>query len=135
MTPKYDKHFVQHKIPIDLISEWATVDDDVLGTFAKTLLNAIVLSSRSQGEAVQRIRNAVYTFKWRESDILEKMPDANHWHNLQNFLDFYRRNADAPMYLSDTALEFYLPSGTVTMPSVALDWHPDNEIFQIRTGY
>ena len=133
--PITDKHFVQHKIPIDLISKWATADDHVLGAFAKTLLNAIVLPSRSQGEAVQRIRNAVYTFKWRESEILEKMQDANHWHNLQKFLDFYRRNADAPMYLSNAALEFYLPSGTATMPSVALDWHPDTEIFQIRTGY
>ena len=130
-----EKHFVQHKIPVDLISKWATADDDALGTFAKTLLNAIALPSRSQGNAVQRIRNAVYTFKWRESEILEKMQDANLWHNLQKFLDFYRRNADAPMYLSNTALEFYLPTGEVIVPPVFLDWHPGNEIFQIRTGY
>ena len=134
--PTTDKHFMPHKIPIALISKWATADNNVLGTFAKTLLNAIVLPSRSQGYTVQRIRNAVYTFKWRESEILEKMQsDANHWHNLLKFLDFYRRNADAPMYLSDTELEFYLPDGTVEIPSIALDWHSDNEIFQIRTGY
>lgn len=133
--PTTEEHFVQHKIPIDLISKWSTVDD-VLGTFAKTLLNAIALPSRSQGYTVQRIRNAVYTFKWRESEILEKMQsDTHHWHHLQKFLDLYRRNADVPMYLSDTALEFYLPDRTVETSAVSLDWHSGNEIFQIRTGY
>lgn len=108
----------------------------MLGAFAKTLLNAIVQTSKSQGYVVQRIRNAVQTFEWRESEILEKMQlNANHWHNLLKFLNLYRRNADAPMYLNDTALEFYLPDGTVESPPAEFDWHPDNEIFQIRTGY
>ena len=134
--PTTKKHFVQHKILVDLISKWATADNDVLSAFAKTLLNAIALPSRSKDYAVQRIRNAVCTFEWQESEILKKMQsDADHWHYLQKFLGCYRRNADAPMYFSDTALEFYLPNGTVEIPPVELKWHPDNEIFQIRTGY
>ncbi len=56
------------------IEEW-TVNwqGDVLGDFAKVLLNALEIKYKSQTEAANRIRLVIKMFEWQEEMIIEQM--------------------------------------------------------------
>lgn len=137
-THNFTKQFEQCRIPINVIENWRVQGkNDVLGAFAKTLLKVLAIRNRSRAYAVQRIRNAVHTFEWRESEIVAQMQtNSKYWHQLNKFFAHYTRNADAPMQWDSNVLEFWLPTGKVDVPdSEPASWHPKNQIFQIRTGY
>ena len=137
-THDFTKRFQQCEISASMIENWcARGKNDVLGAFAKTLLKVLAIRSRSHGYAVQRIRNAVYTFEWRESEIVAQMQsDSKYWHKLKKFFAHYKRDTDAPMRWDDNVLEFWLPNGKMDTPHLEPRiWHPGNQIFQIRTGY
>ena len=137
---RYDfaKQFEQYQISIDMIEDWCVRGrDDVLGAFSKTLLRVIDIRDRSHSGAVQRIRNAVHTFEWRESEIVAQMQsDHEYWHKLNKFFACYKRDADAPMQWDGNILTFYLPNENMDMAeSKLVTCHPENQIFQIRKGY
>ena len=139
-TDTYDftKQFQQYEISASMIEDWcARGQNEVLGAFAKTLLQVLAIRSRSHGYAVQRIRNAVYTFEWRESEIVAQLQgDSKHWHRLKKFFAYYQRDTDAPMRSDGNVLEFWFPNGKKDTPRRESEpWHPGNQIFQIRTGY
>ncbi len=137
-TGKFIKQFEPYKLSVNMIEDWCVRGKKgALGTFAKTLLKVLSIQSRSHNYAVQRIRSAVCTFKWRESDILAQMQsDSKYWHKLNNFFAYYKRNADAPMQWDGNILTFYLPTGKMDTPDMEpLTCHPGNQIFQIRDGY
>ena len=137
-TYNFTKQFEPYEISINMIEDWCVRGkNDVLGAFAKTLLKVLAIQNRSHNYAVRRIRSAVYTFEWRESDILAQMQsDSQYWHKLNKFFAYYKRNADAPMQWDGNLLTFYLPTGKMDMPnSEPGTCHPENQIFQIRNGY
>ena len=136
-THDFTKQFQHCEISASMIEDWCTRGkNDVLGAFAKTLLKVLAIQSRSHGYAVQRIRNAVYTFEWRESEIVSQMQSDNKsWHKLKKFFAHYKRDADAPMQWDRNMLTFWLPNGKVDMPHLEPGpWHPKNQVFQIRAG-
>jgi hypothetical protein len=139
-TDTYDftKQFQQCGISASMIQDWcARGQNEVLGAFAKTLLKVLAIRSRSHGYAVQRIRNAVYTFEWRESEVVAQLESASkYWHRLKKFFAHYQRDTDAPMRWGDNVLEFWLPNGKMDTPRRESEpWHPGNQVFHIRTGY
>lgn len=137
-TYNFTKQFQPYEISINMIEDWCVRGkNDVLGAFAKTLLKVLAIESRSHSYAVQRVRSAVYTFEWRESEILAQMQsDSKYWHKLNKFFAYYKRNADAPMQWDGNLLTYYLPTGKMDTPiSEPVTCHPENQIFQIRNGY
>ena len=137
-TYDFTKRFQRCRISVGMIEDWcARGKNDVLGAFAKTLLKVLTIRSQSHDYAVQRIRNAVHTFEWRGSEIVAQMQnDSKCWHQLNKFFAHYTRNADAPMQWDDNVLTFWLPIEKTDTPHLEPEfWHPDNLIFQIRTGY
>ncbi len=137
-THNFSEQFQQCEIPIKVIEGWRVRGkDDVLGAFAKTLLEVLAIRSGSHSYAVQRIRNAVHTFEWRESEIVAQMQsDSKCWQQLNKFFAHYTRNTDAPMQWDGNVLAFWLPTGKVDTPHAEPEsWHPENQIFQIRAGY
>lgn len=136
-TYDFTKQFEPYEISVNMIEDWCLRGkNDALGTFAKTLLKVLAIRSRSHNYAIKRIRSAVYTFKWRESDILEQMQDdSKYWHKLNNFFAYYKRNADAPMRWDGNTLTFYLPTGKMDTPDLEpVTCHSENQIFQLRSG-
>ena len=83
-TYNFTEQFEPYEIPINIIENWCVRGkNDVLGTFAKTLLKVLAIQNRSHNYAVQGIRSAVHTFEWRESEILAQMQsDSKYWHKL-----------------------------------------------------
>ena len=75
---KTDDLFLECRLPKCLLEEWGnTWQGDALGSFAKALLNALEISSRTYTDAVKRVRTAVQTFEWREADIIRQMCHVN----------------------------------------------------------
>ena len=137
-TYDFTKQFQQCEVSASMIEDWRVRGkNDVLGAFAKTLLKVLAIRSGSYGYAVQRIRSAVHTFEWRESEIIAQMQnDSKCWHQLKKFFAHYTRNTDAPMQWDGDVLAFWLPTGKMGTPHLESEpWHPNNQIFQIRTGY
>ena len=137
-TYNFTEQFEPYEIPINIIENWCVRGkNDVLGTFAKTLLKVLAIQNRSHNYAVQGIRSAIHTFEWRESEILAQMQsDSKYWHKLNNFFAYYKRNADAPIQWDGNLLTYYLPTGKMDTPrSEPVICHPENQIFQIRSGY
>ena len=137
-TQNFSKQFKECGIHINVIKDWCVRGkNDVLGAFAKTLLKVLAIRSGSRAYAVQRIRNAVHTFEWRESELVAQMQtDRRYWHQLKKFFGHYTRNADAPMQWDSNVLEFWLPTENMDVSDLEpASWHPENQIFQIRTGY
>lgn len=137
-THDFTEEFQQYEISVRMIEDWCVRGrNEVLGAFAKTLLKVLAIRSRSHGYAVQRVRKAVYTFEWRESEIAAQMqPDSKYWHRLKKFFAHYKRDTDAPMRWHDNVLAFWLPTGKMDAPHRKPKlWHQGNQIFQIRTGY
>lgn len=137
-TYDFTKQFQQCEISASMIEDWrARGKDDVLGAFAKTLLKVLAIRNQSHGYAVQRLRKAVYIFEWRESEIVAQMQsDGKYWHKLKKFFAYYKHDADAPIRWDDNVLAFWLPTRKTDTPHLKPEfWHPDNLIFQIRTGY
>ena len=137
---RYDltKQFGQYQISTDMIEDWSVRGkDDVLGAFAKTLLRVLDIRNRSHRGAVRRIRNAVHTFEWRESEIVVQMQsDSEYWDKLNKFFAHYKRDADAPMQWDGNMLTFHLPNESIDTPaSEPVICHPENQIFQLRNGY
>ena len=137
-THIFTKQFLSCEIPVKIIEDWCIRGgDEVLGAFAKTVMNVLNIRSQSHSTAVHRIRNAVRTFEWRESEILAQMQsDSQYWHKLNKFFAYYKRNADAPMQWDGNILTFYLPNGSIDTPKLETPTcHPENQIFQVRDGY
>lgn len=137
-TYDFTKQFQQCEISANMLDDWcARGKNDILGAFAKTLLKVLAIQNQSRGYAVQRIRNAVHTFEWRESEIVAQMQnDSKCWHQLKKFFAHYERDADAPMQWDDNVLAFWLPTEKMDTPHLEPElWHPESLIFQIRTGY
>ena len=75
---KMDDLFLKCRLPKCLLEEWInTWQGDALGSFAKTLLNALEISSRTYTNVFKRVRTAVQTFEWREADIIRQMCHVN----------------------------------------------------------
>ena len=137
-THHLTKRFDQYQISSDMIEDWCVRGkNDVLGTFAKTLQRVLAIRSQSHGYAIQRIRNAVRAFEWRESEIVAQMQtDSKYWHKLNKFFVHYNRSTDAPIQWDGNVLTFWLPNEKVGTPHFEPEpLHPGNQIFQIRTGY
>lgn len=117
--------FVRCEIKIKRIQDWHhNHESEPLGNFARMLLNALTIQSTEHAASVQRLRTAMQTFLWQETNIAEQMkPDAQNWFQLKRFFACYHRNADAPIQYDEEnqTLEFWLPPPKI---------HPD--IKQLR---
>ena len=136
-TPGEDQLFLRCELPRTTLKAWVDKwQGEALGNFALSLLNAVGIRDKFQGDAIQRLRTGVQTFEWLEEEIIEQMchvnaatveniqvfptiyadPSWTFWHQLKCFFAHYTRDADAPMQWEDDALQFRVPP--VLHPSV-----------------
>ncbi len=71
---RFFKLFPECELSRKQIEEWAVNwQGDVLGDFAKVLLNVLEIKSKSKNDAVNRIRTVVQLFDWQEETLVEQM--------------------------------------------------------------
>ena len=119
--------FLECKISKTTLKEWGVSwQDDALGNFALTLLNAVEIRDKSHADSVRRIRSAIRMFEWLEEELIQQMcqttlenrqtfptvcqePNWTFWHQLKRFFAYYKRDADAPMRWEADILRFHVP--------------------------
>ena len=68
------KLFLECELSKDVMEEWAVNwQNCALGYFAKTLLSALEVESKSYGDAVKGLRAVMQTFEWQEDTLIEQM--------------------------------------------------------------
>ena len=123
---KTDDLFLECRLPKCLLEEWGnTWHGDALGSFAKALLNALEISSRTYTDAVKRVRTAVQTFEWRAADIIRQMCHVNvrgvvvrrgaidpeTGKELARFSVAFEEGTFAYIPVNDTAVEAFISNG------------------------
>ena len=147
------KLFSQHQLSTPILENWLIHwSGEVLGQFAKTMLNAILITDSQHGDIAKRIRTVVQAFEGLENSIVQQMcqinctgkdgsrvaidinsaiqtgildisipeniakapntyrdPQWTLWHQLKTFFAHYTRDTDAPMFVDDGILRFWLP--------------------------
>ena len=70
--------FGKCKLSKNILETWG-VDwqGSALGNFAKALLNALEIKSRSHSDAVRRVRMAIQAFEWQEEELIRQMCQIN----------------------------------------------------------
>ncbi len=147
------KLFSEHHLSIPILESWLiNWSSEVLGQFAKTMLNAVRIADSQHGDIAKRIRTVVQAFEGLEDSIVQQMcqinctdkngnstkmdidraiqagllnistpeniakipnmyrdPTWTLWHQLKTFFAYYTRDIDAPMFVDDGILRFWLP--------------------------
>jgi len=150
------KLFSEYHLSIEILEGWLiNWSGEVLGQFAKTMLNAIRITDSQHGDIAKRIRTVVQAFEGLEDGIVQQMcqvnctgkdgsriatdidsaiqsrildistseniektpnvyrdPEWTLWHQLKAFFVYYTRDMDAPMFVDDGILRFWLPPST-----------------------
>ena len=150
------KLFSEYHLSIEILEGWLiNWSGEVLGQFAKTMLNAIRITDSQHGDIAKRIRTIVQAFEGLEDGIVQQMcqvnctgkdgsriatdidsaiqsgildistseniektpnvyraPEWTLWHQLKAFFAYYTRDMDAPMFVDDGILRFWLPPST-----------------------
>ena len=147
------KLFSEHHLSTPILENWIiNWSGEVLGQFAKTMLNAIRITDSQHGDIAKRVRTVVQVFEGLEDSIVQQMGQVNCtgkdnnrvaididsaiqtgmldissaeniakapnmyrdtewtlWHQLKKFFTHYTRDTDAPMFVDDGILRFWLP--------------------------
>ena len=70
--------FLKCELPKSLLEQWGNSwEQEALGNFAKALLNALEISSRTHTDVVKRVRTVMQTFEWQAADIVRQMCHVN----------------------------------------------------------
>lgn len=73
-----DELFFRCRLLRNVLEAWSVNwEGYALGNFAKTLLNALEIRGKPQGDAVKRVRTTMQAFKWQEEEILKQMGQVN----------------------------------------------------------
>ena len=139
--------FLERSKPKEMLEAWDVKwQGSTLGSFAKTLLNALESKSDFYESPVRRVRTAIQAFQGQEETLIQQMseeePNRTSWHQLKEFFQHYQRDADAPMVWDQGVLRFWVPSvldavkpfPDVMKNSKSESWLAGNRVFQIRTG-
>ena len=70
--------FLRCELPKSLLEAWLkSWEQQALGNFAKAMLNALEISSRTHTDVVKRVRTVLQTFEWQAADIVSQMCHVN----------------------------------------------------------
>ena len=70
--------FLKCELPKSLLEQWCNSwEQKALGNFAKAILNALEISSRTHTDVVKRVRTVMQTFEWQAADIIRQMCHVN----------------------------------------------------------
>ena len=179
LTELFSEYHVSTGIFEGWLINWS---GEVLGQFAKTMLNAIRITDSQHGDIAKRIRTVIQAFEGLEDSIvqqmcqvncidkngskvtldidsaikreildisilenIEKLPNVYRdpkwtlWHQLKRFFTYYTRDMDAPMFVEDGILRFWLPpkihQGIQKLAFISPEFSEDNfkEVFPEET--